>query len=345
MEEFFKKNPEIDRLLSYENFVKNMEHLEASKGPNPPKKPFRLSNDSKDKANLLTEGGAKNIKKHPKGLYKYNPKDIVINQYMNTNPYFLQTTAIYNFDKGIRYRNIKLLRFADKVLKTLFYNFFWIISRPIYLYTPNKLFIYINYHLPTLTQRLQNRYLWKYNKRPSKNIIDKKNFLVNSVMTDFFNGTGIVNTELLLCNLKFPYQDSNILVQALGINGRRKTFHRIFGLLLNKSLIITNRLKLNNDNNYVVKKINRQKVKGIEIHKYNPFIITGFKIKVSGRLAAERVIPRITTKQKQRGSFKENKWTIVDFASYTTKNRRGAYTIKIWTTHKALFKYNTADKL
>lgn len=72
-------------------------------------------------------------------------------------------------------------------------------------------------------------------------------------------------------------------------------------------------------------------VKGetLKIHRTVPAILTGLKVQVSGRLITERVIPKRTVKIKEAGGFKRTKNSIVDFAKYTNKNKRGSYTIKV----------------
>src|SRR4051812_7498013 len=67
----------------------------------------------------------------------------------------------------------------------------------------------------------------------------------------------------------------------------------------------------------------------IFIHKTIPTILTGLKVKVSGRLAKDRIIPKRTTISKEIGSFKIQKSNLVDYAIYTNKNKRGSYTVKV----------------
>lgn len=72
--------------------------------------------------------------------------------------------------------------------------------------------------------------------------------------------------------------------------------------------------------------------KNIKIHKTNPAILTGIRIKLSGRIPTERVKPKMTIKQKEIGAFHKTKDSILDYAMYTNKNKRGSYTVKVWTT-------------
>ena len=69
-------------------------------------------------------------------------------------------------------------------------------------------------------------------------------------------------------------------------------------------------------------------------YKNIPSILTGLRVQVSGRLSRDRIVPKITVQKKQLGGFKINNKNISDYAVFTSKNRKGAYTIKVWTTHK-----------
>jgi S-ribosylhomocysteine lyase LuxS involved in autoinducer biosynthesis len=57
--------------------------------------------------------------------------------------------------------------------------------------------------------------------------------------------------------------------------------------------------------------------------------LTGFKIKISGRLARQRVIPKKTVKTTYKGAISPNKYNLVDQATFTGKNKKGAYSIRV----------------
>ena len=69
--------------------------------------------------------------------------------------------------------------------------------------------------------------------------------------------------------------------------------------------------------------------KKLKIHNSIPTILTGLKIKISGRLITQRVIPKKTISKLEKGGFKKTKINIVDYATYTNKNKRGSYTVKV----------------
>nr|YP_009445633.1 ribosomal protein S3 [Tremella fuciformis]YP_010180089.1 ribosomal protein S3 [Auricularia auricula-judae]ATX61911.1 ribosomal protein S3 [Tremella fuciformis]ATX61932.1 ribosomal protein S3 [Tremella fuciformis]ATX61955.1 ribosomal protein S3 [Tremella fuciformis]ATX61976.1 ribosomal protein S3 [Tremella fuciformis]ATX61998.1 ribosomal protein S3 [Tremella fuciformis] len=66
-----------------------------------------------------------------------------------------------------------------------------------------------------------------------------------------------------------------------------------------------------------------------------PSHIVGIKVRVSGRLMTERSQPRKTVQSVQVGSFSKNNLSLVDMASYSTKNKKGAFTVKVWISQRA----------
>ena len=65
--------------------------------------------------------------------------------------------------------------------------------------------------------------------------------------------------------------------------------------------------------------------------KIIPSYLTGLKIKVGGRLLKYRVVPRKTIKFYQRGNSSIGTVNYTDWARYTSKNRRGAFSITVST--------------
>lgn len=61
--------------------------------------------------------------------------------------------------------------------------------------------------------------------------------------------------------------------------------------------------------------------------------VTGIKIKVAGRLAKERIVPKKTVKTIQVGSLSKQRVSFVNSATFTSKNKKGAFSIKISMSH------------
>lgn len=119
--------------------------------------------------------------------------------------------------------------------------------------------------------------------------------------------------ELRLVRLHYPYLNSYILAQYIAINSNRYNFTRIQRAIFNAL----------------------RAVKASSLHdsagsdQVLPSYITGMKIRVSGRLLTQRSVPRQTVQTAQIGSFlgQDN---VIDSGSYTTKNKKGAFTVKVW---------------
>ena len=73
-----------------------------------------------------------------------------------------------------------------------------------------------------------------------------------------------------------------------------------------------------------------------------PSYITGMKIRISGRLTTQRSVPRQTVQTAQVGSFSSSHIPsnskasgIISSASFSTKNQKGAFTVKVWISQVA----------
>ena len=119
--------------------------------------------------------------------------------------------------------------------------------------------------------------------------------------------------ELQLIRIHQPFHDSNILVNLLSLNIRNKNFKT----------------------NVQIEKLYAKKaVKNLYDYSNNsvnfiPTFLSGIKIRIGGRLMREPIIPRITTKNFERGASSPGKVNFLDTATITKKNRKGSYTIKI----------------
>jgi hypothetical protein len=113
--------------------------------------------------------------------------------------------------------------------------------------------------------------------------------------------------HLVLTRLHYPYLNAYILAQYLAHNATSKTFLNFQEAILTYPSLNANVL---------------------------PGHITGIKVHLSGRLLTEALVPRITTNTAVVGSFPQA--ALVDYASYTTKNEIGTFTIKVWVGQSVL---------
>jgi hypothetical protein len=119
--------------------------------------------------------------------------------------------------------------------------------------------------------------------------------------------------ELQLIRIHHPFHDSNILVNLLSLNIRNKKFKTNVAI---EKLYAKKAVK--NLYDYSIKSVN-----------FIPAFLSGIKIRIGGRLMREPIIPRITTKNFERGASSPGKVNFLDTATITNKNRKGSYTIKI----------------
>ena len=115
--------------------------------------------------------------------------------------------------------------------------------------------------------------------------------------------------ELRLVRLHYPYLNSDILAQYIAINTAKYNFTRIISRASNA--IFSSIPDFGNNLELVT----------------IPSYITGMKVKISGRLLTQRSVPRQSVQTVQVGSFACDK---VESASYTSKNKKGAFTVKVW---------------
>jgi len=232
-----------------------------------------------------------NINKYLKSISKYNSETV---KYQN---------IVYQFNKinkGIQ-NNIASVGINKNVftlLESTFLSMSCLISKPIIVITPNKVVIQLFYYL--------NQF---YSKNKLLNNNDKLQSLCLNLSKIYKKPV-----ELELDRLHYPYYDSNILSNMIGL--------------------ISNIVKLR----FIIKKLFRiAKIKKTNklINKYSiiPSYLSGFKLRVAGRLLTQRVIPRLTVKTLQRGTLARGKAQFVDSARFSNKNKRGSFSITVTMGH------------
>lgn len=111
--------------------------------------------------------------------------------------------------------------------------------------------------------------------------------------------------------LQYPYLDSTILGQYLALNANKYNFLR-----MKKKLF---KLRLGS-----------QRTKSHSAF-HLPTRLTGVKVELAGRLTTQRSIPRKTVSNAYKGSFTVNNKlnSSLNISQYTSKNKLGAYTMKV----------------
>lgn len=242
-----------------------------------------------------------------KGLQEVK-KEIKIYNYINSISEFQNETVkyqniVYLFNKnnkGLQNSSIGINKNVFTLLETTFLSMSSLISKPIIIITPNKVVIQLFYYL--------NKF---YSNNKLLNINNDKLQSLCLNLSKIYKKP----VELELDRLHYPYFDSNILSNMIGL--------------------ISNIVKLR----FIIKKLfTIAKIK--KTNKFNnnysiiPSYLSGFKIRVAGRLLTQRVIPRLTVKTIQRGTLARGKANFVDSARFTNKNKRGSFSITITMGHK-----------
>lgn len=189
-------------------------------------------------------------------------------------------------------------RIAIKLISHFFSPIQVLASKPVFTVTTSKVIVNVFYYIPTNDLAL--------NTNTINNLGD--------VLSKLFGRP----VELRLVKLYYPYLNSYILAQYIALATEQNKFSNILSKLLSKASIVKD-------------------IKAPETLSSNlPSQIIGIKVQVSGRLASERSRPRITVQTAQVGSFVKNNKALVDMASFSTKNAKGAFTIKVWISQRVV---------
>lgn len=306
----------------------------------------------------------------PFGVNNNNP---VVNQYLKSmSVYNMKKKGIliyfnnlvdYKFVEGsLGYIN-KLIFKIQNLLQASFKSMYCLISKPLFIITPDKITIKIFYFLLLPNFLKYKKFLNSssygkatYNKwnKNSKNMKQKKkqinkfrklkkNIKINLIKLSnvgltkvFYNKFKILSlilsklfkkpVEFDLTRLHYPYNDSTILVNLLGIMINKIKLRIIIRRLFEKAVIKNlSRGSVKNKISSSSYAVNAEEKNIVNI----PAFLSGIKIKVGGRLLTQSVIPRKSVKITQRGATQRGKINFLDVARYTRKNKRGAFSITI----------------
>lgn len=283
-------------------------------------------------------------------IIKYKLLKKIINKEKPDIYNYLKSMSIYNMiNKGIiiSYSNIigynfnsennKLLKNIYNMLSSSFKSMYCLISKPVFFMTPNKIIIQLFYFLLIPNEYKLKKRIKKYKKQYnfrrkinfSLNVKNKLRKLSTLVLTKMFTQKLKILCDILsyffkkpvhfdLIRLHYPYNDSNILVNLLGIMINKIKLRIIFKKLFRKAVILNLNKITENTKVY---------------NKYIPAYLSGLKIRVAGRLLTHRVIPRKTVKTIIRGSSAPGKINFSNVARFTNRNKRGAFSISIYSGH------------
>lgn len=210
-------------------------------------------------------------------------------------------TTGHNFDNGIGIVNmLNATRSGIKLIAHFFSPINALAGKPVFTVTADSVIVHVFYYIPDTGKALNN------------NTVNN----LGDALSSLFGRS----VELRLVKLHYPYLNSYILAQYIALNTQDYTLvqivRRIFGSIA------------------PVKNKNTQSVNVLASDL--PSHIVGIKVRVSGRLMTERSRPRQTVQTAQIGSFAKGNLSLVDSASFTTKNKKGAFTVKVWISQRAV---------
>jgi hypothetical protein len=253
-----------------------------------------------------------NGREYIKSLITFNSK----------NAYYFSNNYNYKF---FAYNNI-IPKNIYTFLEYYFLSLSYLISKPMFEFSPNKVVIYLfYYHIKP--KRKIIRYKNRYNGLLKKKIIYLKNNvsilrqkinkiklqIISKILRQFFKKS----IELEIVRLYYPFYNTNIFVNLLGKMVNKIKLRRILRRFFKKAnKTIFNPTKLIGKKNSKI-----------------PSFLSGVKIRVAGRLLTQRIIPRKTVKTISKGSLAKGKVIYLEKGRFTNKNKRGAYSITVTTGH------------
>lgn len=261
-------------------------------------------------------------------------KPPVLNAYLKElSIYNRETKGVINyFSKFVSYNfntnNNKISSSINDLLEAAFKVMRCLISKPVFVITPDKITIQLFYFLMVANKKVVKK---KYRNRHKRRIYSNKRLFVAKKF-DLFSLIQIFpeqfkllcarlnkifnkSVEFNLIRLRYPSEDSNILANFIDILINKVKSFKIFKKVF-KGTVIKSLTKL-------------------KAHKYNnisiiPAFLTGLNIKVAGRIMTKRIKPRKTISAlRRRGATASGKINYLNFARLTNKNKRGSYSITI----------------
>jgi hypothetical protein len=349
--------------------------------------------DTQSNKSLIFYNNTSSLFRNSASAFKYNMSSPLLRE-LNRFKGVSDASALLRGNN--RSANNRIINYSYKLLFYFFKSMYCLISKPVFLFTPDKVTIQLFYFLnipkfkvfkwysilnnkfirpsdniPNPKPRGQGQkdysYLNKLNVDPVSNNINKnqsvagalkyisnkemmnrlklswrikktlfrlnkkrnkvKNILFNLNKFNLFKVfslkfkliCGILSNkfkkpvELQLIRIHQPFYDSNILVNLLSLNIKNKKF---------KPNVAIEKLYAKK----AVKNLYDYSNKSVNVI---PSFLSGIKIRIGGRLMREPIIPRITTKNFERGASSPGKVNFLDTATITNKNRKGSYSIKI----------------
>ena len=295
-------------------------------------------------------------------------KNLLLRQKLKLNIINRQTGVSVETGYNLKVNN-NLIKYSYKLLFNFFKSMYCLISKPVFIFTPDKVVIQIHYFLcipkykvfkwysifkskkkrqkreARIKQKNNKRFNWyapKKRKQKLKGKIAKtlirfnnkrtkvKNILFNLNKYNLFKVFSL--KFKLICEILNNKFNKPVELQLIRLHQPYLDSNIFVNLL---SLNIRNKKKkIFKTNVKIIKLFQKRLVKNVgdpQNKSVNliPTYLSGLKIRIGGRLIREKVIPRISKKIYERGASSIGKVNFLDTSSITKKNRKGSYTLKI----------------
>lgn len=206
------------------------------------------------------------------------------------------------FSSKSNINNTSILQLAHTATKLIF-DFFSPISafcsKPKFTVTSNSIIIHVFYFIPSPNRSLNN------------NTVNN----LGEVLSKLFGR----NVELRMVRINYPYLDRHILAQYIAFNTQDYNFVQIIRRIFRT---ISPLVKVDS--------------KSCDLLPNSMAAgIVGIKVRLAGRLVTERSKPRQTVQTAQIGTFSNTNMSMIDRSSFTSKNKKNSFTIKVWINNSA----------
>ena len=263
--------------------------------------------------------------------------------------------------------NNRLIKYSYNLLFYFFKSMYCLISKPVFIFTPDKVIIQLQYYLNIPKFKVFKWYsILKYKKiwQKMEARINKNNKRLNWKGRKFRNRKPKIHWKVARTLIRLFNKQTEVKKNLFNLNKynlfkvfslKFKYICEIFNNKFNKpvelqlirihksyldSNILVNLLSLNiknkkfKTNAKIDKLFQKRVVKNVDdcMNKsvnFIPAYLSGIKIRIGGRLLWELAIPRRSKKRYERGASSIGKVNFLDTASITNTNRKGSYTLKI----------------
>ncbi|CAG8555430.1 9572_t:CDS:1 [Acaulospora morrowiae] len=147
------------------------------------------------------------------------------------------------------------------------------------------------------------------------------------------------DVEFQLIRQRYPFLNARILAQYIASNTSRYRIRQIRRSLFKKIPLVGRSIG-------ETKKVSKSSLlsdlnaasptKWIQLsrigHRFLPIHLSGFRMRISGRMSLRKGAARASKATSSMGSFRFNtiKNTMIDYAKVERKNQNGAYCVKVW---------------